>query len=575
MPDPTAWQQPPNDVVRLGPYRVLAELARGGMAAVFLAMREPRQTPNGPELQYLMAHGGAQGDPRLVARVVEGARDIAAIKQIHAHLSHDPDFVAMLMDEARIATKIHHPNVVELRECALGGADGINYLAMEYVAGESLSTLMRSAVAKGHRISPAVAASVGADIAGALHAAHELRGPAGDPLELVHRDVSPQNVLIRYDGRVKLTDFGVAKAVGRLQRTQPGEIKGKLAYMAPEQAYGRNVDRRSDVYSLGVVLFELALGRRLFGGKSDAETVRNIMQHNIPLPRAVDPSFPVGLEEIILGMLQADPTQRFQSAGAVERALRGFVATAGEGDLDGQLGELARALEPARYRAKSELVLRELATTHVGGPAARPDDDHGARTVVASQRPARIATHAAPKARSAPQPQPIDGDGEARTIPLSAQARVAVASVAPSAPRPQPPLDATQPTMRRSSFEPAIAAADAQQHPEPTAPEFAHPGSNLERTMVAGDYGQPAPKADPGIGQTLVGAVPQHIYDQIANAPPPPQAPVHQSLPPPPVRTFKTPPPEAPRSSKGLWAAVAVGMVLFVLAALAVLTQLK
>jgi serine/threonine protein kinase len=577
MPDPAAWQQPPNDVVRLGPYRILAELARGGMAAVFLAMREPRQSAAGPELQYLMANGGALGDPRLVARIVEGARDIAAIKQIHAHLSHDPDFVAMLMDEARIATRIHHPNVVELRECSLGGGDGLNYLAMEYVAGESLSTLMRSAVTKGQRISPAVAASVGADIAGALHAAHELRGPTGDPLELVHRDVSPQNVLIRYDGRVKLTDFGVAKAVGRLQRTQPGEIKGKLAYMAPEQAYGRAVDRRSDVYSLGVVLFELALGRRLFGGKSDAETVRNIMQHNIPVPRSVDPNFPVGLEEIILGMLQADPTQRFQSAGAVERALRGFVATAGEADLDGQLGELARSLEPARYRAKTELVLRELVTTHVPSPSQRPDDDHGARTVVASSRPARIATHAAPKANARPQPQPIDSDSEARTVPLSAQARLAVESVAPPAPRPLAPLDVTQPTMRRATFEPAIAAADAaaQAQPDPTAPEFANPVSGLERTMAAGNYGSPAAAADPGIGQTLVGAVPQHIYDQIANAPPPPpQVPSMQSLPPPPVRTFKTPPPTAP-SSKGLWAAVAVGMVLFVLAALAVLTQLK
>ncbi|MFO0605941.1 MAG: serine/threonine-protein kinase [Polyangiales bacterium] len=600
MPDQPAWQQPPNDVARLGPYRILAELARGGMAAVFLAMREPRQTPDGPELQQLLASGGASGDPLLVARVVEGARDIAAIKQIHAHLAHDPDFVAMLMDEARIATRIHHPNVVELRETSLGNADGLNYLAMEYVAGESLSTLMRSAVAKGQRVNPALAASVGADIAGALHAAHELRGPAGDPLELVHRDVSPQNVLIRYDGRVKLTDFGVAKAVGRLQRTQPGEIKGKLAYMAPEQAYGRAVDRRSDVYSLGVVIFELALGRRLFGGKTDAETVRNIMQHNVPRPTAVDPSFPPGLEEIILGMLQADPAQRFQSAGAVERALRAFVTSSGEHGLDLQLGELARSLEPARYRAKTELVLRELATSHgPTGAAGRPADEHGARTVVASQRPSRVATYAAPAARPA-APEPLDAS-EARTIPLAAQARAAVASIAPAPPRALGPVDATQPTMRRADFEPAIAAANAanaaiagRETSDPTSPEFANPVSGFERTMAAGNYATPGANADPGIGQTLVGAVPQHVYDQIANAPPPPQQQPHHSLPPPPQpqgaiqsmppqppgpslpppRPFQTPPPEAPRSSKGLWAAVAVGMVLFVVAALVVLTRL-
>jgi len=270
----------------------------------------------------------------------------------------------------------------------------------------------------------------------------------------------------------------------------------------------------------------------------------------------------------------------------VERALRAFVASAGEYDLDGQLGELARALEPARYRAKTELVLRELVTTHVGGPANRPADDHGARTVVASQRPQRIATHAAPAARSSP-PAAIDGADEARTIPLSAQARAAVASVAPVPPRALGPMDATQPTMRRADFEPAIAAADASRGTgDPTAPEFANPAPGVERTMVAGHYPSPAAAGDPGIGQTLVGAVPQHIYDQIANAPPPPsQQPPAHSLPPPaqpglpsmppPARTFQTPPPAPDGSSKRLWAAVAVGMVLFVVAALVALTQLR
>ncbi len=594
MHDQPASQQPPNELSRLGHYRILAELARGGMAAVFLAMRDPRQSPDAAELRELIAAGGADADPLWVARVVEGARDLAAIKQVHAHLAHDPDFVVMLMDEARIATQIRHPNVVELRETSMGEGDGVNFLAMEYVAGESLSTLMRAAAARGLRVSPAVAASVGADVAGALHAAHELRGASGDLLEIVHRDVSPQNVLVRYDGRVKLTDFGVAKAVGRFQYTQPGEIKGKLAYMAPEQAYSRGVDRRSDVYSLGVVLFELALGRRLFGGKTDAETVRNIMQHNVPQPRALDPNFPAGLEEIILGMLQADPAQRFQSAAAVERALRAFVASSGEEGVDLRLGELARSLEPARYRAKTELVLRELATTHSGGtPAGRPADEHGARTMVASQRPPRIATQSAPMAR-APAPPAVEG-GEAQTVPLAAQARAAVAAVASAAGGPLGPADATQPTIRRADIEPAIAAAEAARSAAlVNGPTLSHGGAEQQRTLAAGEFRSPATEQSAGIGQTLVGAIPQHVLEQIAQAPPaPPSRPQTFSMPPPraslpmppptgPSVSMAPSPPQAPSlppnppagGSRALWAALAFGLLLFVIAAVAVLAQL-
>lgn len=319
----------------LGAYRIIAELARGGMAAVFLAVSE---VPSGP-----------LGAGR--------ARELVAIKQIHPHLAHDPDFVAMLIDEARLASKIHHPNVVEIRDYALGDADGKNYIVMEYADGESLALLLKHAVQRAQRLGPGLVASIIADTAAALHAAHELKGPDGQFLGLVHRDVSPQNVMLTYGGRVKLTDFGVAKAVGRLQRTQPGEIKGKLAYMAPEQAYGREVDRRSDVYSLGVVLYELALGRRLFGGKTDAETVRNVMEHKVVRPREIDPEFPEALEQVVLAMLAQDPAERFQTAGAVERALRALAVSEGTGEtIAERLGLFVRGLEPERYEAKRRLI---------------------------------------------------------------------------------------------------------------------------------------------------------------------------------------------------------------------------
>ena len=337
-----AYQVPPSEV-RVGPYRVVAELARGGMAAVFLAVR------------------------------ADGSGEVVAIKQIHPHLAHDPEFVAMLMDEARIASMIHHPSVIEIRDYQLGEVGAQNFIAMEYAEGETLSLVIRDAIARGIKLDYAMSASIGADVAGGLHAAHELRGPDGALLEIVHRDVSPQNVILTYDGKVKLTDFGIAKAVGRLQRTQPGEIKGKLAYMAPEQAYGRPVDRRSDLYSLGVVLYELALGRRLFGGKTDAETIRNIMQHNIPAPRSIDPAFPTAYEEVLLALLTADPAQRFQSAGALERALRALATSLDPGDIVARRGEFLRSLEPDRFRQKRSILTQESARARTPTrPAARP-----------------------------------------------------------------------------------------------------------------------------------------------------------------------------------------------------------
>ncbi len=630
MADQGAWQAP-QDEARLGSYRVLAELARGGMAAVFLALREPRQQAMPAELQEIARRGRYDEDALRIARIVEGSTDIAAIKQIHAHLAHDPDFVAMLIDEARIATRIHHPNVVEIRECRLGENDGTNFIVMEYVAGESLSTLLKATMTRGGRFSPAVAASIGADVAGALHTAHELRGDSGEPLELVHRDVSPQNVIVRYDGRVKLTDFGVAKAVGRLQRTQPGEIKGKLAYMAPEQAYGRPVDRRSDVYSLGVVLYEVALGRRLFGGKSDAETVRNIIQHNVPAPRSIDPNFPVSLEEILLGMLQADPSQRFQSAGAVERALRAFVTTAGEVDVDQRLGELARTLDPARYHAKTDLVVRELLAA-----APSPHADASAAAAEVRARPRRV-THA----RGVEPPAPHGHAGRAarpahhRSPRPSTRATTRARSPWPTRPAPRWPRSPHRsPPSRRSrsvrrsargrrptTRSPRCAAATSAPWPRATSttvrrrddaldPGPSGPTNVGDRTMMAGDpYGQqrapslrpPAPNDPAAIQQTMLAELPPQFMQQVAQAahsvqPPPQQQgmvsaqgylyssqpphvsqpphisqPPHASMPPHSQRPLAPPPTQ---KQGGLWAMVAVGMVMFVLAALFVLWRL-
>ncbi len=578
MADQTAWKEP-QDVARLGAYRVLAELARGGMAAVFLAMREPRQQGVSRELLEIAQRGRYDDDALRIAQLVEESPDLAALKQIHAHLAHDPDFVAMLIDEARIASKLNHPNVVQIRECRLGEDASTNFIAMEYVAGESLSTLLKGVMTRGGRMSPAMAASIGADVAGALHAAHELTGERGELLELVHRDVSPQNVIVRYDGRVKLTDFGVAKAVGRLQRTQPGEIKGKLAYMAPEQAYGKAVDRRSDVYSLGVVIYEVALGRRLFGGRSDAETVRNIIQHNVPAPRSIDPNFPASFEEILMGMLQADPAHRFQSAGAVERALRAFVQTAGEPEVAPRLGELARTLDPNRYRAKTELVVRELATYRA--PMGDANDPSESRTLVVSSRPPRVATQAAPKARgSAPasiaqaNATLVDSDSAA-TIPLAEQARAAIASLTPPAPVAQPVGERT-----RVASDPYGPARTPSMHPP------ANPAASYQQTMVSElpQHVMQQVQAAQQAQQTPVLPPAMHTPAQPQGQPQPLAAALTSQPPYPPVsmQPVLSQPPAAPSqpvnaggSRRGLWAVLLVGSVLLLLAAGFVVTRLR
>lgn len=247
--------------------------------------------------------------------------------------------------------------------------------------------------------------------------------------------------------------------------------------------------------------------------------MRNIIQHNVPSPRSIDPTFPASLEEILMGMLQADPTQRFQSAGAVERALRAFVNTAGEPDASLRLGELARTLDPARYQAKTDLVVRELLTPQRRAtpmPAQPPRDDGAdlaaSRTVVSS-RPPRVATQAAPQARSAPpQPQPVDAS-EMLTVPLSDHARAAIASINPPAPAHPPlgegPADRTQPTMRRNDLSP-VAPRDIDH----TTPSLVPPRSDEhgDRTMMAGDpYGR---ARTPSMRPPAVGVDPSGIQQQ-------------------------------------------------------------
>lgn len=293
---------------RLGRYELVAELGRGGMANVYLAR------VSGPA----------------------GFRKWFAIKCIHPHLARDRRFVNMFLDEARISASLSHPNVGPVFD--LGEDNGTFFFVMEYLHGEHLGKVASEAARRAGRIAPGLGAYIIAQAADGLHHAHETKDETGTPLGIVHRDVSPHNIFVRYDGTVLVTDFGIAKAANRITQTETGGTKGKLAYMSPEQVRGQPIDRRSDVFALGTVLWELTTGRRLFKAQNDGATVLRITSGNIPRPSEIDLDYPPTLEQIVMRALSNDPEGRFPTAAAMARALDRFVAS-----LDGPVGPAALA----------------------------------------------------------------------------------------------------------------------------------------------------------------------------------------------------------------------------------------
>lgn len=275
----------------VGPYEIIAPLRGGGMATLWLARRV-----------------GPAGFSRPVA-----------IKVIHEHLAEDPAFVEMFLDEARLAAQIAHPNVVRVEE--LGQHDRTYFMAMEWIRGAALSSLMSGLQKQRRALSPSLACAIAMEVAEGLHAAHEARDDHGAPLDVIHRDVSPQNILISVSGHVKLIDFGVAKARGRKQQSEAGELRGKLRYMAPEQAWGRPIDRRADIYALGVVLWELLTRSKLFQGDSEIELLEMVRHPSVVPPHEIDGEVSAALSEVVMTALAPAADERYQSAQAFRRAL--------------------------------------------------------------------------------------------------------------------------------------------------------------------------------------------------------------------------------------------------------------
>jgi serine/threonine protein kinase len=268
----------------VGRYAIFDEIASGGMATVYLGR--------------LMGSGG-------FARTV-------AIKRLHPQFAKDPEFVAMFLDEARLAARIRHPNVVPTLDVV--AASGELFHVMEYVQGESLSHLARGVRSRDERVPLPIVTRVMKDVLQGLHAAHEARDERGVPLNIVHRDVTPQNILVGVDGVARLLDFGVAKAAGRAQTTQDGQIKGKLAYMAPEQLMSAGVTRATDLYAASVVLWEMLAGERLFTGESELDVVAKLLQRHIEPPSHVVPGVPRAFDALVMRGLSARVEDRFATA---------------------------------------------------------------------------------------------------------------------------------------------------------------------------------------------------------------------------------------------------------------------
>ncbi len=304
-----------------------------------------------------------------------------AIKRLHKQFAKDPDFVGMFVDEARLAARVRHPNVVPTLDVITDGADGEIFLVMEYVAGESLSRLLRALQARKRLVSPRIAITILSGVLHGLHAAHEAKSEKGVPLGIVHRDVSPQNVLVGTDGIAHVLDFGVAKATANLHgTTRDGELKGKLAYMAPEQLTSGTLTRQSDVYAAAVVLWETLTLRRLFQADSEGALLMQIMSATVQAPGELVPGLPEGLDAIVMRGLARDPSMRWATARDFAVALERCAAIASASEI----GEWVQAIAGDVLARRANLI-SEIEGGSMSLRAAPPSDIPKAPGEVVSQ----------------------------------------------------------------------------------------------------------------------------------------------------------------------------------------------
>jgi serine/threonine-protein kinase len=274
----------------------------------------------------------------------DGFSKLCVLKRILPELAQDPSFAAMFVNEAKVAAMLSHPNIVQIFEFAK--EEDQYFLAMEYVEGTSLDRLMKAARKATQPLGPRVAVEIGIPVANALAYAHDFTLPDGSPLSLVHRDIAPDNILVSREGIVKLTDFGVVKTAINAHGTVAGVVKGKWSYMSPEQVLALPVDRRSDVFSLGIVLYELATGVRLFRGDSVPQTANAVARAEVVPPSKIVANFPIALERILLKALAREPAQRYQTTAQLGAYLDAFRVSQSWSQGSQHLGALVTQLCP-------------------------------------------------------------------------------------------------------------------------------------------------------------------------------------------------------------------------------------
>lgn len=442
---------------RLGRYEVLTRLASGGMAGVYVAR----------------------------ALGVAGFERLFAVKVLHPHLAHEEEFITMFLDEARLAARIHHPNVVATIDISDTSGAGY-YLVMDYIEGDHLGALLQHAFKLGTRLPAPVALRIVVDALNGLAAAHTLTDENGRLMNLVHRDVSPHNIMVSTDGIARLSDFGVAKAEVRLSTTREGQFKGKLAYMAPEHASTGDATQRSDLFSTAIILWECLTGTRLFRAENHAATLNKICLEPIPLPSSVDPELAV-FDEILARGLARDPEERFATAEQFAETIEEHAHALGGLATHRVVGQVVREYAAEKLAREAELIRTAITELSALGPSEPIDDPRH----IPSARPG-------PTSGRAPERQVSESPATPRSTALRNGAIAAVVVCAIGAAlwfgtRKTAPTDLAP--------APATPSIGESRSPTPAVPPPATPPATGSVEAVAAPA-QEAPEADTAAGGT-------------------------------------------------------------------------
>jgi serine/threonine protein kinase len=479
----------------VGKYEVLRKLAAGGMAELYLAR----------------------------VRGAAGFEKVVVLKRILPGVAEDPAFVQMFLDEARLAATLQHPNIADVYD--VGEVDGQYFFTMEFVYGQDARTIRHEMARRNEPVPLAASLAIVHGAASALDYAHERRGTDGALLGLVHRDVSASNVMVSYDGAVKLLDFGIARVKTATHRTQVGTLKGKVPYMSPEQCKGLPLDRRSDLFSLGVVLFELTVGRRPFRGDSDYVVMDQIVHQGAPRPSSLVSGYPAELEAIVMRLLEREPKARYTTADELVDDLDAFMQANGLWLSPKQLGKYMRTVFADRMKAREEAAKQGVSfTEHVADAITSESQQSELLTPPAALRPSSPEIVAALRptppvieaAQLAAEPPSRTGEGwEVPTTsfrtPSTAMGDVGVVRSLAALPLRAPPPGMTPPigvpatyapTARGTPTPPAIARTPSDTFTPPTIPDTSHarglvpgpppPATAFDRHDASATFGAPA-----------------------------------------------------------------------------------